>query len=76
MIFWFAGSIALAAATTPYCNGSTPCGTANAAAAFGFFVWAGFAVLVFIDARAVLQRRRGTGDAVQSGTGPKPYVAA
>jgi hypothetical protein len=40
-IFWFAGSIAMAAEFGgPYdCRGNTACGSAEAAIAFGFFLW-------------------------------------
>lgn len=40
MIFWFAGSIALAVMIgAPRCNGNTFCGSYEAAIAFGFFLW-------------------------------------
>lgn len=40
MIFWFAGSIALAVMIgAPRCNGNTFCGAYEAAIAFGFFLW-------------------------------------
>lgn len=40
-IFWFAGSIAVAVGFGgPYdCRGSTACSSAEAAIAFGFFLW-------------------------------------
>lgn len=40
MIFWFAGSIALAVMIgAPACHGNTFCGSYEAAIAFGFFLW-------------------------------------
>lgn len=40
MIFWFAGSIALAVMIgAPRCGGNTFCGSYEAAIAFGFFLW-------------------------------------
>lgn len=41
VIFWFAGSIALAVFLgVPYaCSASAPCGSIQAAVAFGFFLW-------------------------------------
>lgn len=40
MIFWFAGSIALAVFIgVPRCNGNSWCGSTQAAVAFGFFLW-------------------------------------
>lgn len=40
MIFWFAGSIALAVLIgAPRCHGNTFCGSYEAAVAFGFFLW-------------------------------------
>lgn len=58
MIFWFAGSISLAANwATPRCGGNNYCGTVNAAVAFGFFLWALFTFLVVIDAHDFLQSR-------------------
>ncbi|KAK0750356.1 membrane-associating domain-containing protein [Schizothecium vesticola] len=76
MIFWFAGSIALAASTTPYCGGSSVCGSANAAAAFGFVVWVLWVVVVVVLGRDVLEGRRGAAGGAGVGGGPKPYVAA
>lgn len=75
MIFWFAGSIAVAASTTPYCGGNSVCGSANAAAAFGFFAWAGWVVVVVVLGREVLEGRRGAAGGAAVG-GPKPYVSA
>lgn len=40
MIFWFAGSIALAALIgVPHCGSNHLCGSLQAAVAFGFFLW-------------------------------------
>lgn len=40
MVFWFAGSIALAVYFgAPACHGNTFCGSFKAAIAFGFFLW-------------------------------------
>ncbi|KAK4246487.1 hypothetical protein C7999DRAFT_15400 [Corynascus novoguineensis] len=72
MIFWFAGSIALAAWWgAPRCAGNTFCGSTEAAIAFGFFIWVLFAFLVFVDTWAFL-RGRGQGSAAH----PKPYGGA
>lgn len=69
MIFWFAGSIALAAYWgSPRCDGNTYCGSTEAAIAFGFFIWALFAFLVFVDTLAFL---RGRGHSTAQ---PKPNV--
>jgi len=72
-LFWFAGSIALAAGwANPRCGGNNYCGSVNAAVAFGFFLWALFTFFAILSAREVLRSRRG------STTSPaaKPYVAA
>lgn len=70
MIFWFAGSIALAARLgTPECGGNTYCGSAKAAVAFGFFIWALFAFLVFVDTLAFM---RGRGHSATAH--PKPHA--
>ena len=57
-IFWFAGSIALAAFVgTPNCSGPG-CSTiqsAQAATAFGFFIWAIFSALTALDGMAFLK---------------------
>ncbi|KAF4594434.1 hypothetical protein GQ602_000047 [Ophiocordyceps camponoti-floridani] len=57
-LFWFAGSIAMAALLgLPRCRGSfcTTTRTAQAATAFGFFIWAAFAVLAALDGMANLR---------------------
>ncbi|KAL1876193.1 hypothetical protein VTK73DRAFT_9631 [Phialemonium thermophilum] len=71
-IFWFAGSIALAADFGgPYhCGSSTPCGCTTAAITFGFFLWALFTVLTVLDTIESLRSRRHTT------AQPKPYVGA
>ncbi|KAI0906059.1 membrane-associating domain-containing protein [Ustulina deusta] len=58
-IFWFAGSIAVAVGFGgPYdCRGSTACSSAEAAIAFGFFLWALFTFLAAVDAIESLRRR-------------------
>jgi hypothetical protein len=59
MIFWFAGSIALAAYWgSPKCFGNTYCGSTEAAIAFGFFIWALFAFFVFIHTVAFVRGSR------------------
>ncbi|KAL2163632.1 hypothetical protein VTH06DRAFT_5690 [Thermothelomyces fergusii] len=58
MIFWFAGSIALAAWWgSPICGGNTYCGSVKATIAFGFFIWALFAFLVIVDTLAFMRGR-------------------
>ncbi|KAI1652553.1 membrane-associating domain-containing protein [Daldinia decipiens] len=58
-IFWFAGSIALAVFVGgPYkCGSDSFCGSAEAAVAFGFFLWALFTFLTVIDAIDSLRSR-------------------
>ncbi|KAI1463258.1 marvel domain-containing protein [Daldinia caldariorum] len=58
-IFWFAGAIALAVFVGgPYsCGADTFCGSAEAAVAFGFFLWALFTFLTVIDAIDSLRSR-------------------
>ncbi|KAK5993012.1 hypothetical protein PT974_06438 [Cladobotryum mycophilum] len=49
-IFWFAGSIAMAANFgAPDCHGFSVCQTAQAAIAFGFFIWAIFTGLTVLE---------------------------
>lgn len=74
MIFWFAGSIALACYWgSPRCEGDTYCGSTEAAIAFGFFLWALFGFLVFVDTLATLRSR---GHHTTTAAQPKPYVGA
>ncbi|KAM0333952.1 hypothetical protein ACHAQA_000969 [Verticillium albo-atrum] len=57
-IFWFAGAIALAAWTgTPKCGGNSWCGSAQAAVAFAFFIWAIFTGLLVLDIMTVMRSR-------------------
>lgn len=57
-IFWFAGSIAMAAwLGAPNCHGYTPCGCAQAAIAFGFFIWAIFFGLTALEGLTFLRGR-------------------
>ncbi|KAH7353999.1 hypothetical protein B0T11DRAFT_122578 [Plectosphaerella cucumerina] len=57
VIFWFAGSIALADALgAPRCQ-SAYCGAWQAAIAFSFFIWAIFTGLLVLDIMAVLRSR-------------------
>lgn len=73
MIFWFAGSIALAVGFGgPYsCDGNSVCGSITAAITFGFFLWALFTALTVLDTIESMRSRRGT---THSHT--KPYVGA
>lgn len=59
-LFWFAGSIALAVPIGVHCGGYGPCQTAQAAIAFGFFLWAIFTGLAVMEALA--SRRGGIAD--------------
>lgn len=71
MIFWFAGSIALASYWgSPDCGGNTFCGSVEAAVAFGFFLWALFGFLVFVDTLDAL-RSRGHNTSAH----PKPHTS-
>lgn len=58
-LFWFAGSIALAALIgAGNCNVASVCGpyrAAQAATAFGFFIWAMFTVLTVFELLALLK---------------------
>jgi len=57
MLFWFAGSIALAVLVGPGCGRGSWCGSAQAAIAFGFFLWIIFVVLVVLDALEAMRSR-------------------
>lgn len=76
MIFWFAGSIALAVFIgVPRCQGNSFCGSIQAAVAFGFFLWAIFLFLVVLDGiEAMKSRRHSTGTGHHKHT--KPYAGA
>jgi hypothetical protein len=63
-IFWFAGSIALAAFIgVPKCHGNSWCGSVQAAVAFGFFLWIAFMFLAVLDSLEAM-RSRGHGATV------------
>ncbi|ERS97847.1 hypothetical protein SPBR_01095 [Sporothrix brasiliensis 5110] len=66
MIFWFAGSIALAVDVggPVNCGGNHYCGSLEAAIAFGFFLWALFGVLVVVD---TIESLRSRGHTVKTG---------
>ncbi|KAK3391489.1 hypothetical protein B0T20DRAFT_80524 [Sordaria brevicollis] len=58
MIFWFAGSIALAVLHgSPSCGANTYCGSTEAANAFGFLLWIVFLFIVVVDTMATLKGR-------------------
>ncbi|ATY59696.1 hypothetical protein CCM_06077 [Cordyceps militaris CM01] len=48
-MFWFAGSIAIAAKIPIHCHGVHDCQVAQAATAFGFFLWAITTALAVIE---------------------------
>jgi len=85
MLFWFAGSIALAVLVGgPWnCAADTVCGSIEAAIAFGFFLWALFGFLTVLDTIEAM-RSRGHGATTHhthttttaAGPGHKPYVGA
>lgn len=75
-IFWFAGSIAMAAFIgTPNCGGNNFCQTAQAAVAFGFFIWAIFTGLTVMEALA-FTRGRGGGATADTRSKPATYPGA
>jgi len=59
MIFWFAGSIALAVfvGRPRNCGANSYCGSAEAGTAFGFFLWILFTVLVVLDTIEAMRSR-------------------
>jgi len=59
MLFWFAGSIALAVLVGGplQCGGNSFCGSIEAAIAFGFFLWVIFTVLVVLDGIEAMRSR-------------------
>lgn len=48
-LFWFAGSIAIAVDIPTHCGASGNCRVAQAAVAFGFFIWAIFTGLAVLE---------------------------
>ncbi|KAK1623912.1 membrane-associating domain-containing protein [Colletotrichum phormii] len=57
-IFWFAGAIALAVFVgAPHCGANTYCGSAQAAVAFAFFIWAIFMFLTVLDTLEAMRSR-------------------
>jgi hypothetical protein len=73
-IFWFAGSVALAADFgSPECHGSRLCGSIKASIAFGFFSFALFAFLTALDAMEAMRSRGHATTAAPAGHN-KPYV--
>ncbi|KAH8655958.1 hypothetical protein BGZ61DRAFT_192007 [Ilyonectria robusta] len=57
-IFWFAGSIAMADFIgVPHCHGNNFCQSAQAAVAFGFFIWAIFTGLTAMEGLAFMRSR-------------------
>ncbi|CAM1508582.1 Fc.00g054300.m01.CDS01 [Cosmosporella sp. VM-42] len=71
-IFWFAGSIAMAAFIgVPSCHGNNFCQSAQAAVAFGFFIFAIFLGLTIMEGLAFLRSR---GPSAHADTTHKPAV--
>ncbi|WYZ43763.1 hypothetical protein EsH8_VII_000199 [Colletotrichum jinshuiense] len=71
-IFWFAGAIALAVYVGPgHCGANTVCGSAQAAVAFAFFIWAIFTFLTVLDTLEAM-RSRGHNTGVKTS---QPYPA-
>ena len=64
-LFWFAGSIAMAVWVGNFCGNWCP--TAQAGAAFGFFIWAGFTALAVMEG---LAWRRGGGSTKSTPSNP------
>ncbi|KAG5754442.1 hypothetical protein H9Q69_010543 [Fusarium xylarioides] len=57
-LFWFAGATALAAHIgVPKCHGITICQCAQAAVAFGYFIWAIFTGLTIMEGLAFMRSR-------------------
>ncbi|CAK7563877.1 MAG: hypothetical protein SEPTF4163_001757 [Sporothrix epigloea] len=73
MIFWFAGSVALAVDVggPVHCGGNHYCGAVRAAIAFGFLMWLMFLLLVIVDTFESLRSRRS-----HTATTTKPGVTA
>ncbi|KAI1407177.1 membrane-associating domain-containing protein [Hypoxylon sp. FL1857] len=76
-IFWFAGAIALAVFVGgPYdCRSNSFCSSAEAAVAFGFFLWALFTFLTVLDALESL-RSRGHNVGTTAAAKPNAYPGA
>lgn len=70
-LFWFAGSIAMAVYIgVPTCHGNNFCQSAQAAVAFGFFIWIAFLALAILGAMTFM----GRGASVDSARKPhQPY---
>ncbi|CAG7563269.1 unnamed protein product [Fusarium equiseti] len=67
-LFWFAGATAVAAHIgVPHCRGNTFCQSAQAAVAFGYFIWAIFTGLTIMEALAFM---RGRGHTAHADTKP------
>ncbi|KAK0382718.1 hypothetical protein NLU13_9814 [Sarocladium strictum] len=73
-IFWFAGSIAVAARIGTHCGGNSTCQTAQAATAFGFFIWAIFTGLTVLEGLAF--NRGGGGATADVRSKPATYPGA
>ncbi|CAK7265761.1 hypothetical protein SEPCBS119000_001677 [Sporothrix epigloea] len=73
MIFWFAGSVALATDVggPAHCGGNHYCSIIRAAIAFGFLMWFVFLLLVIVDTFESLRSRRN-----HTATTTKPGVTA
>jgi uncharacterized BrkB/YihY/UPF0761 family membrane protein len=65
-IFWFAGSIAIAVFVSDHCRHGSHCQTAQAATAFGFFIWAIFTGLTVMEGLAFNRTRGGATADVRS----------
>ncbi|KAM5350615.1 hypothetical protein ACJ41O_007120 [Fusarium nematophilum] len=75
-IFWFAGSIAMAAFIgVPKCHGNTFCQSAQAAVAFGFFIWAIFTGLTVMEGLAYMRSRGHSAHADTTKPGGQTYGA-
>lgn len=77
MLFWFAGSIAMAVLIgVPDCNGNNFCQSAQAGVAFGFFNWIIFTGLTVLEGMGVMRSRGpGANADVRSKVG-RPYPGA
>ncbi|KLU88693.1 hypothetical protein MAPG_07678 [Magnaporthiopsis poae ATCC 64411] len=79
VIFWFAGSIALAVLLgVPHaCSASAACGSIQAAVAFGFFLWAIFTALLVMEVLAFSRSRSSaTADQHSPHAKTQPYTGA